>query len=150
MPLIQRAAQVGYPAPKMYALVNDIEAYPSFLKGCRVAQVLKREEEHVEARLLLEKGPLLYDLTTRNRHIQDSSIEMNLLKGPFKSLRGLWQFVPLAPEVSRIDFELACKGLIPFMDFTLRSFWQELATSLVYSFCDRAQVVYGEQKIELL
>lgn len=147
MPLIQRTAQVGYSAPEMYALVNDIEAYPSFLKGCRAAQVLKRKEDHVEARLLLEKGPIFYDLTTRNRLVKDVSIEMSLLKGPFKFLRGAWQFVSLKPYICQIDFELECESLFPLMDFTLRSFWEELATSLVQSFCSRAEVVYGEHSI---
>lgn len=150
MPLIRRTIQVVYSAPQMYALVNDIEAYPSFLKGCRFAEVLKREEEHVEARLLLQKGLMVYDLTTRNRLIKDESIEMNLLKGPFKSLRGLWQFFPSNAEGCQVDFELACEALFPFMDFTLSSFWEELASSLVQSFCSRAQVVYGEPKKDFL
>lgn len=144
MPLIQRSAEVGYSASKMYALVNDIEAYPSFLEGCRVAQVILQAKDHLEAHLILAKGPITYDFTTRNRLVKDSSIEMHLLRGPFKSLKGVWQFLPVAQDRCRIDFELAYESLVPLVDFTLRPFWEGLASSLVDSFCQRARIVYGK------
>lgn len=144
MPLIKRTREAGYSAAKMYALVNDIEAYPSFLEGCRVAQAILQGQDQVEAHLILAKGPITYDFTTRNRLFKDSRIEMDLLRGPFKSLKGIWQFSPLASDSCRIDFELAYESLVPFVDFTLRPFWEGLASSLVESFCQRAQIIYGK------
>ena len=42
---IQRSALVTFSAERMFALVNDIEAYPSFMEGCVSAVVLERSEQ---------------------------------------------------------------------------------------------------------
>ena len=52
---IQRSALVTFSAERMFALVNDIEAYPSFMEGCVSAVVLERSEQEVLARLELQK-----------------------------------------------------------------------------------------------
>src|SRR5690348_3473248 len=53
---IHRSALLLYPASSLFALVNDIESYPSFMDGCVGADVLHRSEELVEARLHLAKA----------------------------------------------------------------------------------------------
>ena len=42
MKRIARSAIVEHPAERMYALVEQIEAYPQFLPWCRDARVLER------------------------------------------------------------------------------------------------------------
>ena len=41
---IQRSALVNHSAEQMFDLVNDIEAYPRFMPGCRGARVLEASE----------------------------------------------------------------------------------------------------------
>ena len=53
---INRSALLPYRAQQLFDLVNDIESYPRYMEGCVGAQVLRREEGFVEARLNLSKG----------------------------------------------------------------------------------------------
>ena len=50
---IQRSALVNHTAEQMFDLVNDIEAYPSFMPGCREARVLEATENELVGELQL-------------------------------------------------------------------------------------------------
>ncbi|HQT42767.1 MAG TPA: SRPBCC family protein, partial [Halothiobacillus sp.] len=43
MTTISRQIQVPYNAAQMYALVNDVAAYPQFLPWCESAKVLREQ-----------------------------------------------------------------------------------------------------------
>ncbi|RZA13322.1 MAG: type II toxin-antitoxin system RatA family toxin, partial [Lysobacteraceae bacterium] len=51
MPEIVRSALVEHSAARMFALVNDIAAYPRRFDWCRAAEVQEQGEERVVARL---------------------------------------------------------------------------------------------------
>ena len=57
MPTIRRSALVEHSAARMFALVNDIEAYPRRFDWCDSAQVLEADASHVIARLDLGYDP---------------------------------------------------------------------------------------------
>ena len=52
MPVINRSALVPYSAAEMYALVDDIQAYPQFLPWCRSATEWSRGADEVKSQLL--------------------------------------------------------------------------------------------------
>ena len=90
----------------MYALVERIEDYPSFLPWCLATAVERGPGNRVAASMKVGKGPLRYRFATANVHDPDRlQIAIELLQGPFSCLRGNWQFVPLESG-SRIDFML--------------------------------------------
>ena len=101
MPTIQRSALVEHSAARMFALVNDIEAYPRRFDWCDSAQVLERDAERVVARLDLGLGSLRTWFTTENSLAPPHHIDMQLRDGPFRKLSGRWQFHALD--------ECACK-----------------------------------------
>jgi ribosome-associated toxin RatA of RatAB toxin-antitoxin module len=101
MPTIQRSALVEHSAARMFALVNDIEAYPRRFDWCDSAQVLERSDERVVARLDLGLGSLRTWFTTENSLAPPHHIDMQLRDGPFRKLSGRWQFHALD--------ECACK-----------------------------------------
>ena len=101
MPTIQRSALVEHSAARMFALVNDIEAYPRRFDWCDSAQVLERSDERVVARLDLGLGSLRTWFTTENSLAPPHHIDMQLRDGPFRKLAGRWQFHALD--------ECACK-----------------------------------------
>ena len=49
MATIKKSALVLYSAAEMYALVNDVEAYPQFLPWCRSAHVVICGEDELRA-----------------------------------------------------------------------------------------------------
>ena len=101
MPTIQRSALVEHSAARMFALVNDIEAYPRRFDWCDSAQVLERSDQRVVARLDLGLGSLRTWFTTENSLAPPHHIDMQLRDGPFRKLSGRWQFHALD--------ECACK-----------------------------------------
>lgn len=119
MPTIQRSALVEHSAARMFALVNDIAAYPRRFDWCESAQVLEADEGRVVARLDLGLGALRTWFTTENTLSPPHRIDMALRAGPFKRLDGRWQFHALDESACKVsltlDFEPQSRLLGPAM-----------------------------------
>ena len=74
----------------MFTLVNDIESYPAFLPWCRRARVASRTDGELTATIEIAKGPIAKQFSTRNTLAPDRRIDMHLVSGPFRALRGAW------------------------------------------------------------
>ena len=92
---IERSALLPYPAAEVYALVNDIEGYPQYLKWCKAAEVEESGDGLMVAKLTLAGRGIKQTLVTRNSLVPHRSISMTLARGPFKRLSGKWTFTPL-------------------------------------------------------
>ena len=92
MSRIYKKAVVKYNANQMYALVNDIESYPSFLPWCTNANIIDRDENSLTASVCISIGKIKKIFTTLNTMQEDTSINMKLIQGPFKRLDGRWEF----------------------------------------------------------
>ncbi len=142
---IRRSLLVSYSAHEMFALVDDIPAYPQFLPWCSGARILSREGDTVIAAIDIAYGGVHKTFTTRNLHQKDKMIEIRLLDGPFSYLQGFWQFSALAPQASKIalclDFEVANRLLA----MVLTPVFTNIANQLVDSFHRRARALYGER-----
>lgn len=142
MSAIRQSAIVGYSAAQMFALVDDVARYAEFLPWCEKAEVLTVDAEAMRARLSVAKGGLRYSFTTDNRRETPARIEMRLVDGPFKRLHGLWRFAdtPLGCRVSlELEFEFANRILAA----TLSPLFKAITGSLVSSFKQRAEALYG-------
>jgi ribosome-associated toxin RatA of RatAB toxin-antitoxin module len=117
MPTITRSALVEHSAARMFALVNDIEAYPRRFDWCDSAQVLEADASHVIARLDLGFGALRTWFTTENTLTPPHHIDMQLRDGPFRKLSGRWQFHALDESACKVtltlDFEPQSRLLAP-------------------------------------
>lgn len=143
MTAIERSALLPHPIEHLFDLVNDIERYPEYMKGCVGAEVLARERvdgthEIVIARLDLARGPLRQSFVTRNRVERPSAIHMGLEEGPFRRFRGEWSFVPLGPSASKValvlEFELASR----LVGRAAGKLFESVASQLVDSLSARA------------
>ena len=93
---IKHSALIAQPAARLYALINDIESYPSFIPWCTHARILSRSQREIVATIGVQRGPLQSDFTTRNELEPDRRILMHLVSGPFKMLEGEWLLTPIA------------------------------------------------------
>lgn len=144
MPRIQKNALVRYTAGQMYDLVDAIESYPDFLPWCSGSRVLKREDNIVEAELSVAyAGKFSHTFATRNQCIVGSSISMKLLRGPFRTLEGTWQFEPITEQASRISLDLHFEmtGTLTAMAFS--PIFNQICNTLVEAFTARAKTIYG-------
>lgn len=134
MPTIRRTALVEHSAARMFALVNDIAAYPRRFEWCEAAQVLEADEKRVLARLDLKLGSFRSWFVTENTLSPPHHIDMVLHEGPFKSLGGRWEFHALDESACKVgltlSFEAASKLLAPALALGL----QGLADRMVDDF----------------
>jgi ribosome-associated toxin RatA of RatAB toxin-antitoxin module len=126
----------------MSALVNDVKAYPEFLPWCSRASILEQAPDFMVASIEVQKGGIRQSFTTRNDLSVEGRILMDLVDGPFKYLKGVWDFVHLKQDACKVvltlEFEL--KQNIAKMAFG--PVFNQAANSMVDAFCDRANQIY--------
>jgi ribosome-associated toxin RatA of RatAB toxin-antitoxin module len=143
MSTITRSALVGYTASQMYALVEDIEAYPQFLPWCQSAKVIERSEGKTIAELSAGLKGLKQSFTTENLNTPGQSIEMRLLKGPFRTFRAAWKFHALDEHAAKIEFSMTHEFSSRLLAGALDPLFDQIADTMVDAFIRRAQTVYG-------
>ena len=132
-----------YTPEQMFSLVDDIDAYSAFLPWCSRSQVIERSTEYVKGELEISYGSLNKSFVTRNINTPHSQIEMQLVEGPFKHLRGLWQFTPLGNDGCKIQLNMEFEFASKLLDMTVGPVFGKLANSLVDAFTERASNIYG-------
>jgi len=134
MPRIQRSALVEHSAARMFALVNDIPAYPRRFGWCESARVIESDSTRIVARLDLGMGAIRTWFTTENTLSPPHHIDMQLRDGPFRKLTGRWQFHALDESACKVtltlDFEPRSRLLAPAMTLG----FQALADRMVEDF----------------
>lgn len=143
MTIVQKSALVKFSAQQMFDLVNDIESYPKFLPWCSAARILKREDDVVEAEIVISKGGFNKSFSTRNKIDWGGRITVSLLEGPFSYLEGVWNFMPLREDASKItlDLEFEMPGLLANLAFG--TVFNQICNTMVASFTQRAKEVYA-------
>ncbi len=144
MKKISRTALLPYSAWQMYQLVNDVAAYPEFLPWCGAAEVLLETEYEMVARVTIAKAGLRQTFETRNTLVPGERIEMQLVKGPFKHLKGEWLFKPLGEQACKIQFEVEFEVSHGVLNLAIGPIFEQISSTLVDSFCERAKAIYGE------
>jgi len=139
---VSRSALVPYSAAQMYALVNDIESYPKFVPWCSKSTFKDVSESEKEAALFFSRGAIKTSFTTRNKLSPNQRIELQLVDGPFRQLQGMWQFVDIDDEGSRVQLDLEFELSSRMLKIALESFFSQICDRLVTSFVRRANDVY--------
>ncbi len=144
MTRIQRSARLHHSASQMYALVNDIEAYPEFVTWCVDSDVIEASEHVKQATLHFAKGALRASLTTRNELVRDRSIVLHLVKGPFRHLTGVWEFQEIDEHSCHVKLLMEFKFSNRLFELTLGPIFSQVANSMITIFTKRANAVYGQ------
>lgn len=145
MESITRSALVPYSQQEMFALVSDVDAYPRFLPWCSGAAAVSREGGEVLARIDFQVGGVSKSFTTRNRHVGNEAILMQLVEGPFSHLQGSWRFEPLGDAGCKISLNLEYKFSSKMVSMVTGPVFNKIASSLVDAFQKRAVDVYGRR-----
>ena len=140
---ISRTTIVPYTSEEMYILVNDIESYPIFLLWCTAAEILNQQEESLTATLSLALGRIKQSFTTKNTMQYGSWIDMQLIEGPFKHLSGHWRFIQEDNYSCRVQLHMDFEFKNKIIKHTLGRAFHKVLDTLIDSFVQRAQQVYG-------
>lgn len=138
MKRIARSAIVECGADAFYALVEDIEAYPTFLPWCAAAQVRERTPGQTVATLTIAAKGLRQSFTTENANQPGRAIDMRLLEGPFKRFAAHWRLTPLEARAAKVEFTLEYEFASRIVARLLDPVFSRLADSTVEAFVRRA------------
>jgi len=142
---VSRSALVPYTTGEMFDLVADVEAYPGFVPWCQGARVVEPGDDAVEASLEIGRGPLRKTFTTRNVLTPSSRIDIELVDGPFKQLKGAWRFQAINGSGCRVLLDLEFELSNALLRRTLGPIFTEMANAMVDAFCRRARERYGKR-----
>ena len=140
---VSRSALVPYSAAQMYALVKDVEAYPSFLPWCNDAEVHIRERDFIEASLELHRGKISKRFRTRNVLREDEFLGIELVGGPFRQLSGGWNFAQLGDAGCKVSLDLEFEFESRATDLIFGRFFEQTCNALVDSFTQQAAKIYA-------
>jgi ribosome-associated toxin RatA of RatAB toxin-antitoxin module len=147
MKTVHKSVLIWYSPQEMYALVTDVNRYPQFLPWCDQARVVESHASGMLAEIGIAFAGIRQTFVTRNEHVENSQVNLQLVKGPFSKLEGQWNFHPLGDGSQR-----ACKVELAlnygFDNATLAKLvgpvFDKIAASMVDAFVKRAQEVYGD------
>jgi ribosome-associated toxin RatA of RatAB toxin-antitoxin module len=145
MAVICTSVCVNYTPKEMYDLVNDVQAYPSYLPLCSNVKLLSKTSNALRATITLSKGKIKFSFTTENSMEDSKHIRMNLIEGPFKHLRGHWRFEPSATGGCEATFRLDFEFANALLGMAFGGFFKEVTESFVEAFCKQAAKKYGER-----
>ncbi len=143
MAKVEKSVLVGYPADKMFALVDEVENYPVFLPWCGGSEVRWRDDATTVGTVHISYMGIKQSFTTENCKQFPSRIEMRLQEGPFKQLDGNWSFVPLNDEACKVSFFLHYEFSSKLLESVLSPVFDHITGTFVDAFVKRAEQVYG-------
>ncbi|MDV7105253.1 SRPBCC family protein [Vibrio sp. TH_r3] len=142
MPQVRRSALVSFSAKQMYDLVNDVSRYPEFLPGCSGSKVLEQTQDAMKASVDVSKAGISKSFTTINNLTENAVILMELVDGPFKSLKGGWYFTTLDESACKIELKLDFEFSSKMVEIAFGRIFNELTNNMVNAFTQRAKQVY--------
>ncbi|KGP62476.1 ribosome association toxin RatA [Legionella norrlandica] len=144
MTIVNRARIVPYSCEQMYGLVNDVERYSEFLPYCAGSKILHRDEDEVQATLIISAAGMSKSFTTRNRLQANKMIEIRLVDGPFSHLEGFWRFDEMDNKGCKISFDLEFEFAGKIFSMLLGPIFDQVTDKMVDAFCERAEAIYGK------
>jgi ribosome-associated toxin RatA of RatAB toxin-antitoxin module len=144
MKRIARSSIVEHGVAEMYALVENVEAYPEFLPWCRRARVLGRSAGRTVATLAVGLRGLSYEFTTENANRPPDAIDLALVEGPFRSFAAHWRLIALGAAASRIEFSMEYEFSGALVSRALGPLFEGIANTMVDAFARRADALHGK------
>jgi ribosome-associated toxin RatA of RatAB toxin-antitoxin module len=143
MPIIHQTLTVPNSVSEMYQLVNDVEAYSSFLPWCKESRIVSKNADEVRALLTLAGGGFQKSFTTCNHLQPEKMIEIRLVDGPFRQLEGFWRFDAAVEQGCQITLDLEFEFSNKLLALAFGPVFHQVANTLVEAFRKRAIEVYG-------
>jgi ribosome-associated toxin RatA of RatAB toxin-antitoxin module len=140
---VRRSAIVAHAPPALFAIVEDVEAYPSFLPWCLAARVHARTGAAVTATLEVGYRGIRRSFTTQNVSRPPEGIDMQLVDGPFRSFQAGWTFAQLGASASKIAFHMDYAFSNAALAALLEPLFEHVADTMVDAFTRRADALHS-------
>lgn len=144
---LERSALMGFASAELLTLVQDIARYPEFMPGCVGATVGPVNDGSVEAGLRFRFAGLTESFHTENRVSSNethTTLQMKLLRGPFKHLVGEWRFQPLGEAACKVSLAIELDWGALSLGRLLSPQIDHAVGSVMQAFKTRAEQLYGK------
>lgn len=142
MPIIKKSTHVNHKPNMIYELVNDVSKYKDFVPWCSNSVIIDGvAEEWIIAKLEFDFHGIKQSFTTKNTLTPYSTIDIELVDGPFSKLEGIWQFKSIN-EGCEIQLELEYIFINNWLGHVFEPAFVQISSLLVNTFKDRAYEVY--------
>jgi ribosome-associated toxin RatA of RatAB toxin-antitoxin module len=135
---IKKHALVFHSKEKMFSLVDRVEDYPNFLPWCGKTKVIERTEKLTKATILINYHNVKQSFTTENVKIFPTKMHINLIDGPFKKLKGEWNFIEIEKDTCKIELELQYEFSNYFLDKLISPVFNIIANTFIDNFIAKA------------
>jgi ribosome-associated toxin RatA of RatAB toxin-antitoxin module len=126
----------------MYRLVHDIESYPDFLPWCAAASVAEQTHDHQLASVTIDRRMKGARFTTRNQLVENETIHMALVDGPFRQLNGVWRFKPIDEYACRVELKMEFEFKSRVFTTLMGAAFTRICDTMVAAFVRRADDIY--------
>jgi coenzyme Q-binding protein COQ10 len=137
-----------YSPDQLFSLVGDVARYPEFvpwITGLKASPVRNIAEgvENLDAEASVGFSFLKEKFATSvRRDAAQKSIEVGLLRGPFRKLSNRWKFEP-DPAGTKVIFDIEFEFKSRLLDAMLVANFDRAVNRLISCFEDRARALYG-------
>lgn len=145
MAVVEKSALVLHSAEEMFRLVYNVDDYQNFLPWCRSSRLVSEDRDACQicGEIEVARAGVVQSFTTCNSYVENESMHIDLLEGPFRHLHGHWTFTPLRDNACKIELRLEFEFSGKLMNMAFGAVFAQIANSMVESFCKRAGEVYG-------
>jgi len=143
---------VPYTAAEMFALVADIERYPTFIPWCAALRISSSENDG-RRQIVLADMVVAYRVFRerfRSRVTLDPDagrIDAVYVDGPFRTLRNEWIFSNRPEGGSSIGFLIDFEFRNIVLQATAQTVFDKAFSRMVDAFVARARAVYGDRAL---
>src|SRR5215510_14393772 len=130
---------IGIAAPPSRMVSVERQALVAY----SAARMSLRDARRTVATIHVAYRGVRQQFTTENRKRPGERIEMTLVEGPFRSLRGEWRFTPLHPTACRVELALAYQLASPTLDRLVGPVFDHIANTFVDAFVRRADALHS-------
>jgi len=144
VPRVEKSALVPFSDQAMFDLVKDVERYAEFLPWCSSSELLSEEGSRLCGRIEVARLGVRQAFSTCNTCDPPRHMSIELQEGPFKSLHGAWEFTALREDACKVMLTLEFEFSSRLMNTAFGKVFEQIANTLVESFCKRAKELYGD------
>lgn len=139
---IAKSVITPYTCEQMYALISDIANYKDYLPWCPSSKIINVDGNTVTARVDISYLKAKAHFTTTNLNTPNQRIDLDLVDGPFKHLKGHWIFTPLGETGCKVEFRLDYKFSNIIIEKIIGSVFEYIIKNIVNSFVKKAHEIY--------
>jgi len=144
MPDVKKNVIVSHSVDRMFNLVDAIEDYPLFLPWCGGSKVFERNSDITKASILIKYSGVNQSFTTQNTKDYPNRIDLKLIDGPFKVLKGYWIFHKINEEACSIEFHLHYEFSNFILDKLISPIFGQIANTFVDGFVTQADKIHAK------